>query len=128
MNSAGEEDEDSEQVDYGEDTTSSSGGENDMSLNGQARSTTWRRMLCSRCIPADRLPGSRDSGNRESRFGRDPGIRESRFGRDPGIRGIGNPDLAGIGKLNPDARASGIWGSGFGHGFHVTGDMARSDL
>ena len=52
MNSAGEEDE--EQVDYGED----SGGENDMSFNGQARSTTWRRMLCSRCIPADLLPGS----------------------------------------------------------------------
>ena len=50
MNSAGEEDE--EQVDYGED----SGG--DMSFNGQARSTTWRRMLCSRCIPADLLPGS----------------------------------------------------------------------
>ncbi len=56
MNSAGEEDEDSEQVDYGED----SGGENDMSFNGQARSTTWRRtrMLCSRCIPADLLRGS----------------------------------------------------------------------
>ena len=34
MNSAGEEDE--EQVDYGED----SGGENGMSFNGQARSTT----------------------------------------------------------------------------------------
>jgi hypothetical protein len=51
MNSAGEEDE--EQVDYGED----SGGENGMSFNGQARSTTWRRMLCSRCIPADLLPG-----------------------------------------------------------------------
>jgi hypothetical protein len=46
---------------------------------------------------------SRDSGNRESRFGRDPGIRE-----------IGNPDLAGIGKINPDARASGISGSGPG--------------
>ncbi len=31
-----------------------------MSLNGQARSgsITWRRMLCSRCIPADLLPGS----------------------------------------------------------------------
>ncbi len=29
-----------------------------MSFNGQARSTTWRRMLCSRCIPADLLPGS----------------------------------------------------------------------
>jgi hypothetical protein len=42
MNSAGEEDE--EQVDYGED----SGGESGMSFNGQARSTTWRRMLCSR--------------------------------------------------------------------------------
>jgi hypothetical protein len=28
-----------------------------MSFNGQARSTTWRRMLCSRCIPADLLPG-----------------------------------------------------------------------
>jgi hypothetical protein len=40
------------------------------------------------------------------------GNRESRFGRDPGIRGIGNPDLAGIGKINPDARASGIWWSG----------------
>jgi hypothetical protein len=51
MNSAGEEDE--EQVDYEED----SGGENSMSFNGQARSTTWRRMLCSRCIPADLLPG-----------------------------------------------------------------------
>jgi hypothetical protein len=54
MNSAGEEDE--VQVDYGED----SAGENDMSFNGQARSTTWRRMLCSRCImiPADLFPGS----------------------------------------------------------------------
>ena len=52
MNSAGEEDE--EQVDYEED----SGGEKSMSFNGQARSTTWRRMLCSRCIPADLLPGS----------------------------------------------------------------------
>jgi hypothetical protein len=51
MNSAGEEDE--EQVDYEED----SAGENSMSFNGQARSTKWRRMLCSRCIPADRLPG-----------------------------------------------------------------------
>ena len=53
MNSAGEEDE--EQVDYEED----SGGENSMSFNGQARSTTWRRcsVLCSRCIPADLLPG-----------------------------------------------------------------------
>ena len=51
MNSAGEEDE--EQVDYEED----SAGENSMSFNGQARSTTWRRMLCSRCIPADLLPG-----------------------------------------------------------------------
>ena len=51
MNSAGEEDE--EQVDYGED----SGGENGMSFNGRARSTTWRRMLCSRCIPADLFPG-----------------------------------------------------------------------
>ena len=31
-----------------------------MSFNGQARSgsITWRRMLCSRCIPADLLPGS----------------------------------------------------------------------
>jgi hypothetical protein len=48
MNSAGEEDE--EQLDYGE--------ENSMSFNGQARSTTWRRMLCSRCILADLLPGS----------------------------------------------------------------------
>ena len=28
-----------------------------MSFNGQARSTTWRRMLCSRCILADLLPG-----------------------------------------------------------------------
>jgi hypothetical protein len=52
MNSAGEEDE--EQVDYEED----SGGENSMSFNGQARSTTWRRMLCSRCIPADLFPRS----------------------------------------------------------------------
>jgi hypothetical protein len=54
MNSAGEEDE--EQVDYGED----SGEESSMSFNGQARSTTWRRMLCPRCIPAasDLLPGS----------------------------------------------------------------------
>ncbi len=52
MNSAGEEDE--EQVDYEED----SAGENSMSFNGQARSTTWRRMLCSRCILADLLPGS----------------------------------------------------------------------
>ena len=52
MNSAGEEDE--EQVDYGED----SGGENGMSFNGQARSPTWRRMLCSRRIPADLFPGS----------------------------------------------------------------------
>jgi hypothetical protein len=51
MNSAGEEDE--EQVDYGEDSE----GENSMSFNGQARSTTWRRMLCSRCIPADLLTG-----------------------------------------------------------------------
>jgi hypothetical protein len=51
MNSAGEEDE--EQVDYEED----SAGENSMSFNGQARSTTWRRMLCSRCIPADLLTG-----------------------------------------------------------------------
>ena len=51
MNSAGEEDE--EQVDYEED----SAGENSMSFNGQARSTTCRRMLCSRCIPADLLPG-----------------------------------------------------------------------
>ena len=51
MNSAGEEDE--EQVDYEED----SGEENGMSFNGQARSATWRRMLCSRCIPADLLPG-----------------------------------------------------------------------
>ena len=51
MNSAGEEDE--EQVDYGED----SGEENSMSFNGQARSNIWRRMLCSRCIPADLLPG-----------------------------------------------------------------------
>jgi hypothetical protein len=51
MNSAGEEDE--EQVDYEED----SAGENSMSFNGQARSTKWRRMLCSRCIPADLLPG-----------------------------------------------------------------------
>jgi hypothetical protein len=40
------------------------------------------------------------------------GNRESRFDRDPGMRGIGNPDLAGIGKINPDARASGIWWSG----------------
>ena len=47
MNSAGEEDE--EQLDYGE--------ESSMSFNGQARSTTWRRMLCSRCILADLLPG-----------------------------------------------------------------------
>ncbi len=45
----GEEDE--EQVDYGED----SGEESSMSLNGQGP-TTWRRMLCSRCIPADLLP------------------------------------------------------------------------
>ena len=52
MNSAGEEAE--EQVDYGED----SGEESSMSFNGQARSTTWRRMLCSRCIPADLFPGS----------------------------------------------------------------------
>ena len=54
MNSAGEVDE--EQLDYGED----SGRESSMSFNGQARSTTgtWRRMLCSRCIPADLLPGS----------------------------------------------------------------------
>ncbi len=51
MNSAGEEDE--EQVDYGGD----SGEENSMSFNRQARSTIWRRMLCSRCIPADLLPG-----------------------------------------------------------------------
>ena len=51
MNSAGEQDE--EQVDYGED----SGEESSMSFSGQARSTTWRRMLCSRCIPADLLPG-----------------------------------------------------------------------
>ena len=51
MNSAGEEDE--EQVDYEED----SAGENSTSFNGQARSTKWRRMLCSRCIPADLLPG-----------------------------------------------------------------------
>jgi hypothetical protein len=31
-----------------------------MSFNGQARSgsITWRRMLCSRCIPADLLPES----------------------------------------------------------------------
>ena len=41
-------------MDYGED----SGEETSMSFNGQARSTTWRRMLCSRCIPADLLPGS----------------------------------------------------------------------
>ena len=48
MNSAGEEDE--EHVDYGEDSS--------MSFNGQARSTTWRWMLCSRCILAGLLPGS----------------------------------------------------------------------
>ena len=54
MNSAGEEDE--EQVDYGEDSGEESSLS--MSFNGQARSTTWRRMLCSRCIPADLLPGS----------------------------------------------------------------------
>jgi hypothetical protein len=30
------------------------------------------------------------------------------------IREIGNPDFAGIGKINPDARASGISGSGSG--------------
>ncbi len=42
--------EDEEQVDYGEGSS--------MSFNGQARSTTWRRMLCSRCIPAGLLPGS----------------------------------------------------------------------
>jgi hypothetical protein len=30
----------------------------------------------------------------------------------PGFREIGNPDFAGIGKINPDARASGISGSG----------------
>ena len=35
-----------------------SGEESSMSFNGQARSTTWRQMLCSRCIPADLLPGS----------------------------------------------------------------------
>ncbi len=29
-----------------------------MCFHGQARSTTWRRMLCARCIPADLLPGS----------------------------------------------------------------------
>ncbi len=40
------------------------------------------------------------------------GIGESRFGRDPGIREIGNPDSAGIGKIDPDARASGFSGSG----------------
>ena len=51
MNSAGEEDE--EQVDYGED----SGEDSSMSFNGQTRPTRWRRMLCSRCIPADLLPG-----------------------------------------------------------------------
>ena len=52
MNSAGEEDE--EQLDYGEELESTGS----MSFNGQARSTTWRRMLCSRCILADLLPGS----------------------------------------------------------------------
>ncbi len=34
----------------------------------------------------------------------------SRFGRDCGKSG--NPDLAGIGRINPDARASGISGPG----------------
>jgi hypothetical protein len=32
------------------------------------------------------------------------------------IREIGNPDFAGIGKINPDARASGISGSGISSG------------
>jgi hypothetical protein len=52
MNSAGEEDDSEEQVDCGEEESS-------MSFHGQARSraTTWRRMLCSRCILADLLPG-----------------------------------------------------------------------
>ncbi len=53
MNSAGEEDEEQPEVDYGGD----SGEESSMSFNRQARSTIWRRMLCSRCIPADLLPG-----------------------------------------------------------------------
>jgi hypothetical protein len=59
-----------------------------------------------------RCKKNRDFPGFESRFGRDPGIRgignPDRFGRDPGIREIGNPDfkLAGIGKINPDARAS----------------------
>ena len=52
MNSAGEEDEGQLDSDYGEESSMSSG------FNGQARSTTWRRMLCSRCIPADLFPGS----------------------------------------------------------------------
>jgi hypothetical protein len=45
MNSAGEEDSEEEQVDYGEEELESS-----MSFNWQARSTTWRRMLpqCAR--------------------------------------------------------------------------------
>jgi hypothetical protein len=39
-----------EQVDYGEDSS--------MSFNGRARSTTWRRIMCSRCVPADLVPRS----------------------------------------------------------------------
>ncbi len=71
MNSAGEEDE--EQVDYGED----SGEEKSMSFNGKARSTTWRRMLCSRCIPADLLPGSGLTANvaGTGTIAVDPGLR-----------------------------------------------------
>ena len=57
------------------------------------------------------IPGFGESGIPVWSGSRDSGNRESRFGRDPGIRGIGNPDLAGIGKINPDARASGISGS-----------------
>jgi hypothetical protein len=74
----------------------------------------------------------RESGFRESRFGRDreifqgirisgipiwpgwedSGFRESRFGRDGGIRDSRYLDLAGVGRIHPDARASGILGSG----------------
>ena len=62
MNSAGEEDE--EQVDYAED----SGGENSMSFNGQARSTTWRRCSNERCCArvAFRLIFCQVSGSRST--------------------------------------------------------------
>ncbi len=53
MDSAAGGEEDEEQVDYGED----SGEESSMSLNGQARSTTWRRMLGFRGLGRLARPG-----------------------------------------------------------------------